>query len=222
MPARSVILTGVNHLDQMGQRFTNEKLKDFVQRLPNDVLVINSMFTNNTTKNHEIYTAIHRYKPKHIIMTMWSEPHWYSDHLHIIEKIIEPTGIPYTLFGQYATTDSTVFFDFWILVFNNFCTRYDNKELLPSSPNKLFLNYDKLKFTIPGIAEVVDRIVDEAYVILIDKDNPIENYFLIDITKSIVPFYIDDVNTSRTRYRDTRRGKDYLIHIPFEEVKFND
>jgi len=143
MPARSVILTSVNHLGQMGQRFTNEKLKDFVQRLPDDVLVINSMFTNNTTKNHEIYTAIHRYKPKHIIMTMWSEPHWYSDHLHIIEKIIEPTGIPYTLFGQYATTDSTVFFDFWILVFNNFCTRYDNKELLPSSPNKLFLNYNR-------------------------------------------------------------------------------
>jgi len=91
-----------------------------------------------------------------------------------------------------------------------------------SVSNKLFLNYNKLKFTIPGIAEVIDRVVDEAYVILIDKDNPIENYFLIDITKSIVPFYIDDVNTSRTKYRDTRRGKDYLIHIPFEEVKFND
>ena len=84
------------------------------------------------------------------------------------------------------------------------------------------MNYNKLKFTIPGVEEVVDRIVDEAYVILIDKDNPIENYFLIDITKSIIPFYIDGVNTSRTRYRDTRRGKDYLIHIPFEEVKFND
>jgi hypothetical protein len=91
-----------------------------------------------------------------------------------------------------------------------------------SVSNKLFLNYDKLKFTIPGITEVVDRVVDEAYVILIDKDNPIKNYFLIDITKSIIPFYIDDFHTSRTKYRYTRRGKDYLIHIPFEEVRFYD
>jgi hypothetical protein len=76
-------------------------------------------------------------------MTAWSEPHWYGDHLHIVEKIIEPLGIPYTLFGQYATTENTELFDFWILIFNNFCAEYDNRELLPQSPTKLFLNYNR-------------------------------------------------------------------------------
>ena len=143
MPARSLTATTSKHGTFVAQQFMLERLTEFEQRQPDGVLIINPMLSDKNKGHHDIYTAIQRYKPKHIILTCWNEPHWYSGHANIVDTIIKPGGIPYTLFGQYAQADNVRYFNFYILVFDSFRTSYSNQELLPQTPSKLFLNYNR-------------------------------------------------------------------------------
>jgi hypothetical protein len=143
MPARSITATSNKHGTFMAQQFMLDQLARFEQRQPDGALIINSMLTDKNRQHHDIYTAIQRYKPKHIVMIEWNEPHWYSDHLKIVDSIIKPSGVPYTLFGQYADGENVKYFNFFILVFDNFRPEYNDQDLLPQAPSKLFLNYNR-------------------------------------------------------------------------------
>ena len=150
MPAYLTQLVTDYHLNtyQFMQNLTDltSVLVNNLNKLPNRILVVSPiLFTvkrNNPYKFHSIITDIQRYKPDEIVLINWAEPHWITNHHELIKDVIEPAGIPYKLFGFYKAPGA-IFFDFWAICFSQFMPDYQDEQLWPIAPGKVFLNHNR-------------------------------------------------------------------------------
>ena len=135
----TILNSGTHYKEFRATHLLMSSINEFARQFDDDVLIINGVMSSPRTE-HELHTALSRYKPKKIIMTAWVEPHWYSNQRQLYNHIKD---YPHHLFGYYRGVANSTWFEFYAIVTETLFADYSDSELLPHFPSKTFINHNR-------------------------------------------------------------------------------